>query len=77
MTNRLGQLKPTELSKILEKLGFEVRRQTGSHLILRHPVSKRFATIPMHAGDIKRGLLFGIIKQAGLTSHDLRGALDE
>lgn len=77
MTDRLGQLKADELVKALAKLGFMVRRQTGSHLILRHPISKRFATVPMHARDIKRGLLFGIIKQAGLTTQEIQDALKD
>ena len=76
MSNRLGQLKPQELVKALERLGFVVRRQSGSHLILRHPDTKAIATFPMHAGDIKRGLLFGIIKQAGLSKQDIQDALE-
>lgn len=77
MTSRLKQLKPNELVRVLVKLGFVVRRQTGSHLIFRHPVSKSFACIPMHAGDLKRGLLFSIIKQAGLTLKEVQEAIEE
>ena len=62
MSQRLPQLKPKELLRALEKLGFVVRRQTGSHAILRRPVTKYMTVVPIHARDIKRGLLFGILK---------------
>jgi len=71
VSDRLPQLKPQELIRALEKLGLIVRRQTGSHVILRHPVTKRIASIPFHARDIKRGLLFGILKQAGISQEEL------
>lgn len=66
MGERLGQVSPQEFIRALEKLGFVVRRQTGSHLILRHPETKRTVSVPVHAGDIKRGLLFGLLKQGDI-----------
>lgn len=66
MGERLGQVNLQEFVRALEKLGFVVRRQTGSHLILRHPDTKRTVSIPIHAGDIKRGLLFGLLKQGDI-----------
>lgn len=71
MPERLPQVKPQELIKAFEKLGFVIRRQTGSHVILRHPQTKCITCIPVHAKDIKRGLLFGIIKQAGISKDEL------
>jgi len=38
---------------------------------MRHPETKRIASIPFHARDIKRGLLFGILKQAGVSKEQL------
>ena len=70
MPGRLPQLKPKELIRVLEKLGFVFRRQIGSHCILRHPETGKVTSVPMHSGDIKRGLLFGIIKQAGLSQEE-------
>ncbi len=64
-----------ELIRALERLGFVVRRQTGGHAVLRHPMTKRIATVPVHAGDIKRGLLFGILKQAGISQDQLSTVL--
>lgn len=75
MSERLPQLKPKELVRVLEKLGFVLRRQTGGHAIFRHPETKHLAVIPIHARDIKRGLLFGILKQANISTKDLQKAL--
>ena len=75
MSARLPQLKPKELLRALEKLGFLLRRQTGSHAILRHPETKYIAVVPVHARDVKRGLLFGILKQANISVEELQKAL--
>jgi len=46
-------------------------RQRGSHLILRHPGSRRSVTVPIHTGcDIGRGLALQILKQADLSADD-------
>jgi len=45
-------------------------RQTGSHLILLNQESKKIISVPIHNKDIKKGLLIGIIKQAGLTTEE-------
>ena len=37
--------------RIVQKLGFQFVRQTGSHAHYRHE-DGRWATIPMHVGDI-------------------------
>lgn len=71
MPTRLPQLKPQELIRALERLGFVKRRQTGSHVILRHPETKCMTSVPLHSGDIKRGLLFGILKQSGISREQL------
>ena len=46
------------------------KRQTGSHVILYHPKRKKIIPVPLHAKDIKRGLLKSIIKQAGSTEEE-------
>lgn len=71
MSNRIPQIKPKELIRILEKFGFVIRRQTSSHVIMRHPETKLMTVVPIHTKDIKRGLLFGILKQANISQKDL------
>ena len=70
MSNRLPQVKPKELIRVLERMGFLLRRQTGSHAVFRHPDTKSIVVVPVHPGDIKRGLLYGILKQAGINEKD-------
>ncbi|QRF74608.1 YcfA-like protein [Thermoplasmatales archaeon] len=53
-----------DVVKVLCKNGFIVRRQTGSHIIIKH--EKRQVVVPNH-DEIDRGTLRSIIKQAGFT----------
>ena len=52
-----------ELIKILNVLGFEFKRQHGSHMFFEHK-DGRTTVIPNHPGEkIDRGLLNKIVKQ--------------
>ncbi len=63
-------LKPIEVVKILNQLGFEEVRQKGSHKQFRHP-DGRCTTVPFHPGrDISPILLRQIAKDVGLTIED-------
>lgn len=64
-------LTPRQMVRALERAGFTMERQTGSHAIMRHPVSKRKVTVPWHNRDLRRDLMFSIIRQAGLTPGEL------
>ena len=64
--SRLPSLTPTKVIRALRKVGFEVHHQTGAHAILKHADGRR-AVVSMHAKDIKRGTLRGILDEAGLT----------
>jgi predicted RNA binding protein YcfA (HicA-like mRNA interferase family) len=69
--NRLPALTAKELIRALEKAGFQVIRQRGSHVRLRHP-DGRVVTIPVHAGQtIGRGLLKKILRDARMSIEDL------
>ncbi|SDO64100.1 Predicted RNA binding protein YcfA, dsRBD-like fold, HicA-like mRNA interferase family [Pedobacter steynii] len=52
--------------KLLKEDGWEEKSQKGSHLQLMHPSKPGKVTIPVHGGDIPRGTLNSILKQAGL-----------
>ncbi len=56
-----------EAARALRRLGFEEKRQTGSHLIMRR--EQRTVVVPMHK-PIKSGTLKGLIEQAGLTVEE-------
>lgn len=51
--------------KILEANGFQVLRQVGSHLSLRHADS-RTTVVPLGQKDLGQGLLAAIKRQTGV-----------
>jgi predicted RNA binding protein YcfA (HicA-like mRNA interferase family) len=59
-----------KIIKVLSKLGFEVVRKRGSHVILKH-ADGRLTVVPVHAGEeIGSGLLNKIIKDTGLSKEE-------
>ncbi len=67
---KLPILSGAELIKILEKAGFEQRRQKGSHVILvKEDKIKRVTVVPMHK-EIDRGTLIEIIRQCGMKRDE-------
>lgn len=57
-------LRPREVVKILERLGFKLGRQKGSHCL--YIKNDRLVTVPYHNKDLKPKTLKHIIKQAGI-----------
>lgn len=57
-----------EILKILYADGWQqIPNQTkGSHIQLKHETKKGKVTVPSHSGDIPKGTLNSIYKQAGL-----------
>ena len=67
-------LKPTEVCRLLERLGFVAVRQRGSHVQYRH-ADGRGTTVPLHKGrDIAPPLLRQIAKDINLTVDQLISA---
>ena len=61
-----------ELLSFLLRNGYIESRQTGSHLILKHP-ERKTVVVPMHRGkDLPKGLFLRILKDAGFTAEDFR-----
>ncbi|MAF99025.1 MAG: hypothetical protein CMH61_00280 [Nanoarchaeota archaeon] len=64
-----------KIVKALNKLGYEVDHQTGSHMILRQNKEPfRRLTVPNHK-EIAKGTLRAIIRQAGLTRDEFMDLL--
>ncbi len=63
--------KAKEVLAGLKRAGFEVRRQSGSHVVLRHPDGRQ-TYVPMHTGDVPSGTFRSILKQAGMTEEAFR-----
>lgn len=67
-------LKPAEVCRLLERLGFGMVRQRGSHAQYRHP-DGRGTTVPLHKGrDIAPPLLRQIARDIGLSVEELIAA---
>ena len=72
----LPVVKAGELIRALERAGFVMVRQSGSHARMRHP-DGRVVTVPVHSGqDIGRGLLRKILRDAELTREAFLALLE-
>ena len=74
MSGRLPVVSGAQLVAVLERLGWQVLRQRGSHVSLRHSDRSVFLVVPLHR-ELKRGTLNGILKDAGLDRDELRDLL--
>lgn len=69
---KLPVISGAEAIKALERLGFSVVRQRGSHIVLRKDSSG--CVVPNHH-ELKVGTLAGILKQAGVSPDEFIKAL--
>lgn len=75
MTKGLPKLTAKEIITILEKLGFSLSRQNGSHKIYKNKEGKR-ATVPFHAGKILHPkVLKSIMRDADISEGQLEKLL--
>ena len=72
MSPRVPILKPREVLRALQKAGFVVRHQTGSHAQLKHPEKPHLrVTVPRHDRfDLPVPVLRSIIRQADMTVEE-------
>ena len=70
MRQELPVLKPREVVSALERAGFEVRRQTGSHVIMYKSGIRRPISVSQHPGDLPKGTVRAIIREAELTKEE-------
>ena len=64
----LKPLRPREIVRRLEKSGFKLTRQKGSHA--RYVKGPHGVTVPIHPGEVPLAVIRSILKQAGLTSKE-------
>jgi predicted RNA binding protein YcfA (HicA-like mRNA interferase family) len=69
--SRLPRLSARQIIAALEKAGFSLSRQSGSHMIYKNAAGKR-VTVPFHASKtLHPKILKSILRDAGLTAEDL------
>ncbi len=68
----LPRVSGAEAVRALERLGFVVTRQRGSHIVMRR--GSTGCVVPNHR-ELKVGTLAGVLKQAGVTPDEFIGSV--
>ena len=70
---QLPVLKPKAVLRALQRAGFYIHHQSGSHARLLHRTrSELRVTLPIHTKDVPLPTLKRILQQAGLTPDEFR-----
>jgi len=64
---KLPRVSGAEVVRALQRMGFAVARQRGSHIVLRRGSSG--CVVPNHR-ELKTGTLAGVLKQAGVSVEE-------
>ena len=73
--SRLPCLTGSEVAHALQKAGFEIVRQRGSHAYMRH-ADGRATVMPVHKGqDLGPGILSKILRDVELSRQEFRKLL--
>jgi predicted RNA binding protein YcfA (HicA-like mRNA interferase family) len=76
MSEKLPRIEGREVGRALERAGFAVKRQKGSHVHLRRSSDQRRVTVPVHSGKtLPLGTLRGILRDAGVDVEEFRRLL--
>ena len=72
---KLPRLNARQIVVVLEKAGFSLARQSGSHMIYKNAAGKR-ATVPFHGPTILHPkLLKAIMRDADISAEQLQELL--
>jgi predicted RNA binding protein YcfA (HicA-like mRNA interferase family) len=66
---KLPRISGRVCASALGKAGFQIKRQHGSHIILRRDVPFAQVVVPDHK-ELDTGTLRGILRQAGLSPDE-------
>ena len=69
-------LRPREIVKTFERLGWEVVRQRGSHIVLTKKGHIATLSVPNHT-EVARGTLRSLIAKTGITVKEFLEALED
>ena len=72
--SKLPRVSGRECAKALAEVGFRLKRQQGSHMILRRDEPFAQVVVPDHK-ELDRGTLRAIIRHASLSVEDFAGLL--
>ena len=66
---KVRNIKSREVVRILVRFGFEIKRQSGTHVILRK--NEKVVVVPVHKETMPIGTLKSIEKQSGVNFREL------
>jgi predicted RNA binding protein YcfA (HicA-like mRNA interferase family) len=66
---RLPALRPRQVIAALQRAGFTVVRQRGSHVQLKR--GNLLVTVPVHSGDLRAEVFRSILRQAKMEYSEL------
>ena len=66
----LSGLSWQDLAQALQRAGFQLDRQKGSHMVFVHPQSNRTVVVPRH-DELKPGTVAAILRETGLRREDI------
>jgi len=70
LTPRTPRVTPDEMIRVLERLGFTLARQSGSHRMYKNSAGRR-ATVSYHKAEILHPkVLANILDDAGITVEE-------
>ena len=76
MSPKLPVITGRKLIQALQRGGFIVKHQTGSHVYLSHSDTlEKIVTVPYHSKDLKKGTVKSILRQAGMDVQTLTDLL--
>jgi predicted RNA binding protein YcfA (HicA-like mRNA interferase family) len=76
MSPALPTVTARQLKQALERAGFGLSRQRGSHQIYRHAETGKRVSVPFHPGDVPKGTLRQILRDADLSIERFVELLD-
>ena len=67
---KLPALKPREIIRKLQKLGFVNDHQTGSHIVMYHSETRKRTVVPYHLKDLPKGTLSAILRETNISKKE-------
>lgn len=63
-----------EIVRALEKLGFRIARQSGSHILMKK--GEKACVVPNHK-EVKVGTVNGVLRQAQISPEEFQKAISD
>ena len=68
--SRLPRMIDREVLRILERAGFRIHRVSGSHHVLKHPITGRRTVVPVHGEILAPKTLLSILASADVSVEE-------